>query len=381
MEKGRITAGRLAAAAWAAVLAPAVGLLPGVATRQAGEGAWLAPLVALPAVLLVGRVLGRLSRQGLAQAFVQLLGELAGRALTIIYIMWALLLACARLRLSGQRLLFTAQREVGLWFFLVVLTAMAGWLAWGKADAFVRAAALFSRILTLGLAAVLGLTVFQMRAENLFPLWTGDILPVLKAAVPALGVLCYGVYAAFLWEGEGADGCGWKRRTVGGCGMLALLQMSILGNMGAELTAALEDPFITLSKHVGVEGAFQRVESLVSALWLLGDLALLGLLLWACRRMVEAILPRWNGRWVVLAGTGVVLVGAGLVFRNAILAQRFEYAIAPLGNLVLGVGVPVALLLLLAAREKDNNGTGTSCVLPVRKKADIDVGKTGRKNF
>ena len=84
MENGRITAGQLTAAAWAAVLAPAVGMLPGATARIAGEGAWLATLVALPAALLLGYVLGRLARQGLAQAFLRLLGGTAGRILTII---------------------------------------------------------------------------------------------------------------------------------------------------------------------------------------------------------------------------------------------------------------------------------------------------------
>lgn len=350
MENGRITAGRLTAAAWAAVLAPAVGMLPGETARIAGEGAWLAPLVALPAVLALGYVLARLSQYGLAQTVLRLLGGVAGRVLTIIYIMWALVLACARLRLSGQRLLFTAQREVGLWFFLGVLAVVAAWLAWGKVDAFVRSAAIFSRILTLALIAVLGLTAFQVRLENLWPLWVGDVLPILKAAIPAFGVLCYGVYAAFLWEGDADDG--WKRRTAGGCVLLALLVLNVLGNMGAELTAALEDPFITLSKHVGVKGAFQRVESLVSALWLLGDLALIGLLLWACRRMVEVVVPKWKGPRVVLAAAAVVLAGAGLGFRDAVLAQRFEYVWAPLGNLVLGVVIPGALFLL----DRKKNG-------------------------
>ena len=57
MENGRITAGQLSAAAWAAVLAPAVGVLPGVTARQSGIGAWLAPVVAFPVVLLLGRAL------------------------------------------------------------------------------------------------------------------------------------------------------------------------------------------------------------------------------------------------------------------------------------------------------------------------------------
>ena len=334
---------RRSGAVWCAVLSPAVWILPALAARRGEQGGWLAPLIALPVVLLLlpaWRALGQ--RKG------------AGWVPTIIYIMWALALASARLRLSVQRLRFTAQREMSSWVFLPVLAAAAAWLAWGKEDAFVRAAAVFGRMLTLALLVLLMLTLFQTEPENLFPLWVGDVLPVLKAAAPTLGVLCYGVYGAFLWE-EGGSG-GEKRRVVGGCVLLALLVLSVLGNLSTPLTAALENPFLALSRRVGVEGAFQRVESLVSALWLLGDLALLGMLLWACRKLVGRIMPCWNGKWVALGGAVIVLFGAGLAFRDAILAQWFEYTLAPLGNLILGGVAPCVGYLLERRKAK-----GTSC--------------------
>ena len=329
-----MTAGQLSAAAWVAVLAPAVGVLPGVTARQAGMGVWLAPLAVLPIVLLLGRVLAGLNRCGLAESFVRLLGKKLGGILTIIYMVWAVTLGSARLRLSGRRLLFTAQRETGLWFVPVVLVVLAVWLALGKADAFVRAAAM--------LLAVLGLTVFQIRGDNLLPLWTEDVLSALKGVVPVLGVLSYGIYAAFLWDGDRVGTCS-RRRIVGACAVLLLLQVAVLGNLGAELTAALEDPFLTLSKHVGVEGAFQRMESLVSALWLLGDLALLGLLLWACRRMLGVLAPQCKGWVAAVSGAAAFSAGALLVFRDPLLAQKFEYGPALLGNLILGLGVPALL--------------------------------------
>lgn len=341
MEKERISTGRLTATAWAAVLAPAVGVLPGLCARLAGAGGWLAPLVSLPAVLLLGRMLQRQAKDG---QFLGRLGRPGEWLLTIIYIVWALLLASARLRLSGQRLLFTAQREVGLWFFLPVLAATVLWMARGKTGAFVRAAAVFSRILTLALVVVLGLTAFQIRPEHLWPIWVGDLLPVLRAVVPTLGVLCYGVYAVFLPVEREDDRQSWRGRAVGACCVLAALQLAVLGNMGAELAGAVEDPFLTLSKHVGVEGAFQRVESLVSALWLLGDLALLGVLLRACCALTQNIMPGWDNKKIAAVLVALTLLGGGLGFRDALLAQRFEWGVAPLGNLVLGLGVPVLLL-------------------------------------
>lgn len=375
MENERISARRLRGAAWAAILAPGVSVLPGLCARQAGMGGWLSILVALPAVLLLGRVLARLSRGGLARAFFSLLGPVWGRLLTIIYIMWALALGAARLRLSGQRMMFTARQETGVWFFLVVLVTACVWLVWRGTAVFGRATAVFYRILILALVVVLVLTASQIRIEHLWPLWKEDVLTVFRGAVSALGVLCYGVYAAFLCDGAEEDGV-WAGDAVWMCGLLALLQTAVLGNLGSELIGGLADPFLTLSKHVGVEGAFQRVESLVGALWLFADLTLIGLLLTACRCMAEQAVPQWNGVWVVSVCAAIVLLGSGLVFRDAVLAQRFEYKVAPLGNLVLGAVLPGTLFLL-----DRKNGGGTSCASAGGENADVAPGKTTRKNF
>lgn len=327
---------RTVGAVWAALLSPAVAVLPTLAARLGGSVGWLAPLVALPALLLLVRAWQRMAQRGSLPM-----------GLTIIYIMWALLLGAARLRLSVRRLQFTAQRETNVWLFLLAVVAGAVWLVWGDTATFLRAAAVFGRVLTVALAGVLALTLFQVRAEELLPVWTGDVLPVLKAAAAVLGVLCYGVYGAVVWDGTPARITG---RAMGGCGLLSLLLLSVLGGLGAELTGELEAPFLALSRRVGVTGAFQRVESLISALWLLGDLALLGLLLLACRKL----LARWKGHRVVLGGAAVILLLVGTVFHSAVPAQRFEYLVVPLGNLVLGGVVPCVLLFL----QKRN---GISC--------------------
>ncbi|MBE6973719.1 MAG: hypothetical protein E7440_07590 [Ruminococcaceae bacterium] len=355
MEQEKMASGQLHAAVWAAVLAPGVSVLPGLCAGRAGAGGWLAPLIALSVLVPAGRVLAGLSRAGLARRFLDLLGGVWGRVLTIIYIMWALLLGSARLRMSGQRIIFAGRQETGLWFFLVVLAVTAGWLALGKVGVFLRTGAVFSGVLTPALAVVILLTAAQVKKENLFPLWIEDVPGILWGSVFALGVLCYGVYGAFLDNG---DGVGRTGKVVGGCVLLAALLASVLGNMGAELSQRLADPFLTLGKYVGVEGAFQRVESLVAALWVLGDLALLGLLLSACRCMAAVVVPGWNGKWVVLGGAAALLLGSGVLFRDAVLARRFEYELAPLGNLALGVGVPVLLLLL---DRKKNNGISCAC--------------------
>lgn len=356
-RRDNICVSQLAAVVWVSALAAAVGVLPGVTARRAGMAGWLAPVLAAPALLAVSWLLWRVTgrgEQGLATALCRLLGGGAGRLLTIIYIMWALLAGAARLRLSAQRLMVTAQWGGGLWLFLPVIAFMVGWMAWGKLAAFARTAVLFRRGLLLTLGSVVVLTALQIRTENLLPLWLGDLASAGEAAVPTLGVLCVGVYGAFLLDGvDGAKGDGgrWTAHALGFCGVLALFLLAILGNLGSFLTAELEDPFITLSKNVGVEGAFQRVESLVSALWLLADLTLLTMLVWACRRGLDTVWPAIGGVKGAAGAAAVILAGAGTVFRDAASAQHFEQVTAPMGNLVLGLLVPTVLFVVLNVRK------------------------------
>ena len=60
-------------------------------------------------------------------------------------------------------------------------------------------------------------------------------------------------------------------------------------------------PFLQMVSGLGFEGAFQRLEELVSALWVLGDVALLGLLLLCLGRLLAWLLDLPGGEGEVLA--------------------------------------------------------------------------------
>ena len=354
-KKDIIPARQLPALAWAALLPPALGVLPGAAAELAGEGGWLSTLLALPALLPAVWAAARLSREdGLAGGYLRALGRVPGGAVLIIYMVWALALLSVRLRLGGERLLLTARQGGGPWLFMLAAAAMSLWMAWGARGAFGRAAALFFAPLALMLAAVSALAVFQMRAENLLPLWTEDLLPICRSAVPALGTLCGGIYAFFLAGGAAADRGGGRGAlwTAGGCLALSAMQLVVLGNFGPALTARLEVPFLTLAKSVGVEGAFQRAESLAGAVLLLGDLTALALLLWACRGICAALWPKMDGRAAAAAALLTALALAAQ-FPDALSARDFERTWAAAGNLLLGLVLPLAAALLPGRRKKE----------------------------
>lgn len=353
-------------AAWAAVLTPCAHLLPGALARMAGAAAWLAPVAALPGVWLLSALPERIVREderGLADAVRRLLGRRTGNAVFAVYIMWAAALTGARLRLGGQYFLSGVGQEGRLWAVLLPMAATAAWLAGKKPDAIVRAGALFARVLGAALIGWIALTLFSIRPENLWPLSPGSISGAIRGGGLTLGLLCAGIYGAFFpWTPSPGRGT----RTAVMSAAPALVQVCVLGDLGAALAARSEDAFLLLSRGVGVEGAVQRVESLAAALGLLSDLALAGLLLGAGRQLTRLLT---GGRAGAAPAAAAVVLAAG-VFREAESARRFALTAAPVGNLILGLGAPGALYLLELRRKRAEDG-GISCAPKEGKTEDI----------
>ena len=311
MKKGALSRTQLAVLAWAGVLAPAAELLPG-AVLSAGRGAWLAPLAALPLVLLSVCLLTRLAGdQGLARGILDGLGPRFGWGVLFLYVVWALALLALRLRLCAGRMLSSGYRDGAMPYFLLAAAGMVFWLAGGSLAAFARAGQLFFLVLAVTGGAILLLSLPQVRTVRLLPLWTGDVVPVLQSGFAAAGVLGWGSCWAFL-AGETPPGYrGSYRRTALGCLVLTLAQGVILGSLGPALAGRLDSPFLALAKSVGVEGAFQRVESVVAALWVMADVTMACLLAFALRAMLAAAAPqrqeKWTGRMAVVLAAGIAL--------------------------------------------------------------------------
>lgn len=349
MEKDRISQTQLCALLWAGLMAPAAELLPAVTLPIAGRGAWLSALAALPVLLLLGWGLARLGMHsgGLAGAIRQGLGPVFGRVVLALYLTWGELLLALRLRLCAQRLIASGERDGSLWFFLPAAALLVLWMARGKLSAFARAGQVFLAVLLTAAGVVLVLSLFQIKGEHLLPLWWGDALPVLRAAVPLLGVLGYGVYAAFLLgetEPSPRRGRDWALWAGTGCLLLGAEQAVVTGNLGPELAQRLDSPFFALAKSVGVEGAFQRVESIIAALWTFADLALLGVLAFALWKIAEQLVPKARQKPAVTAAVipGGVLGSAA--FPEGVLADTFGRESALLGNLIMGVALPLVVV-------------------------------------
>ena len=356
MTEDQISLRQLLTLTFAALLSPAIRVLPGQTAALAGTGGWLSALAALPVVILLCLGLWYLCRKGgLDQAALSLLGKPIGRGLCLLYFLWGIFLLAANARQCALRFLTISYRNGPMLLYLLVLLGTAAWLAAKPVRALARAGEVFFLALAIGLGVSLALGAFQMEAVNLLPVWVEDLPAVAGAALPVLGLTAYLPFAAVL-AGRVTREEGSRRRVlawgVGLCLTLTALQAVCLGNFGPGLTARLDTPFFMMVKGIGVEGTFQRVESVVIALWVLADLALLGLLACACSVLAHTALPVLSRRAALWTAAALAAIGGIWLFPDAFALDALLEGPALILGLILGVGAPL-LLAILGRLKKD----------------------------
>lgn len=317
-----------------AALAPAAAL-PSLAAQFGGWG-WLGVALVAPLAPLWLRLVRGLGPGGLAAALRERWGW-PGRWVLGAYYLWAAALAALTAGSCVDRLGRTDYGEVPGWLAAALLAAVAAYLICRGRGPFLRAVGVFLPALgvTLGLFFVLGAA--NLDGANLRPEGWEEVGRGLGSLWPALATVSVGALGAFLphrerQREEKAGGRWLVLWSLTAAGLCAL----VIGALGAEIAAQAPLPFFLALQGLGFPGGFQRLEALGTAVWVLSDLALIGLAALAAGEIAGK--RRWG--WPVIGAAA--LGGCLLPNQRAAAAQNVLFAL----NVALGAVIP-----LLVARR------------------------------
>lgn len=356
MERDTLSFSQLMTLLFGALIGPVTELLPGTAVRGGVLGT-VCSAAAVGVMACAGIWMGRLAQSGgdLAHGLESVFGGLAGKGILFIYMVWFQLLFTLRIRLSAQRLLSGGSRDGAVWFFLFVLGGMSLWMAHGTLGGLGRTAQLFFLMLTLTAGGVLLLSLGRMEEGNWLTVWEYSPEGAAGLLWPGLQAVGYGLFAGFLWEPPVQKRVlrTWLYWCMGTAAALMGMQLIIMGCFGIRLTESIQNPFFHLAKSVGVKGAFQRMESLVTAVWIFSDLLLLTGILWCIRKIGNALTPRLSSQTIVTVTVLGGMITALAAFGGKVSAVRMAQTAAAVGNLFAAVGIPLAAVLILKVKTEN----------------------------
>lgn len=259
------------------------GLSAGAAAVGGADWRWL--LACAPAGVLLGwLLLRRVGRKKLHPV------------LNVLYGAWAAVLMAQALGRTAGRLR-TAGGEGDIAWLMVLLALPLLWMGWGKAAAFFRAVEVYWLAVLVVTAAILLLGAPRADWQ-----WVWEPLGGWKESLAAGAlVLSTGLFVLpYLYKIDPEPG-GTHRGLVwlGGLGLLAAALAALTAGLLGPVCARADRPFFAAA---GLLGDSARLEGLVSALWLLPDLTLIGLL---SRTWGEGHKPAL----AVLAALGLALTG------------------------------------------------------------------------
>ena len=354
MERDTLSFSQLMALIFGALIGPVTELLPGTAVLGGVLGA-ICSAVAVGVMACAGICVGRLVQSGgdLARGLERIFGGLAGKGILLIYMVWFQFLFTLRIRLSAQRLLSGGSRDGAIWFFLFVLGGVSLWMAHGTLGGLGRTAQLFFLVLTIIAGSVLLLSLGRMEQGNWLTVWEYSHKGAAGLIWPGLQAMGYGLFAGFLWEAPVHKRVlrNWLCWCTGSTAVLIGMQLVIMGCFGIRLTESMENPFFHLAKSVGIKGAFQRMESLVTAVWVFSDLLLLAGLLWCIRRIGGVLNPRMPSKIIVTVTVLGGMMIALAAFGGVVSAVRMAQTAVAAGNLFLGVGIPLTAVFILKVKD------------------------------
>lgn len=317
-----------------ASLAPVTRLLPKAAAQLAGSASWLAPLCALPPLLLFLLILTSLMKmrregEGLGEVIMRRSGRTAGAIGLALIGSFTLFSAGFILRTGAHRLISTIYPDAGPLFFLIAMLIIGTVAALGPVKALPEGLARFRAGAAVGHRA--GAYIFARLGRCAKPASDknaerrqGVHLRACRRRDLRRRALLRGIFGGSV-AASGAALClirGWLALI---CLLLCTFCAVIIGCYGARLTSRTLHPFFSMIRDVTLTKTVERIEALVTTLWVLSDFVIFTLLLCTASHIFRLIfgfrpekgdvraLDMSNGRIIIplcaaLSGTAALLM-------------------------------------------------------------------------
>jgi spore germination protein KB len=197
LSKGKISMRQALIFVFISITSPLLRVLPSY-SGISKQASWVVPIISLAIlsiyILILNAITKKYKDKNLSEIFEIIFGKTFGKIVTTIFLIWAIFLLSVYLRYFAERYLSTIMRDAYIEFLLITILLVAYYIAKNNIEYLARMFEIFFVVITVLIVGTTLITFTQIRAENLLPVTTYDIVPVLKSSVYYVGLLGFMVW-------------------------------------------------------------------------------------------------------------------------------------------------------------------------------------------
>lgn len=254
-------------------------IYPSAASEGAKEAGWLIPipsfLIMLPYFWVLGQIFNKYKESSYMDIINDIWGKYIGKIICIGYLMGATLQSSAFIRFSGERIVSTMFPNINISIFLLIMLVLVGYALYSGIAAAARMGEIILPLIIFVFILSFIFTIPYIKISNLTPVFHRDVIPVLKTGISTtIPFISYYTIIFFF-----ADRLNDKEK-IFKYGIYFLLFMTVtgvmliimsVGSLSHTFTKRLTFPYLTTIRNISAFEIFQRLESLVFAIWILCD--------------------------------------------------------------------------------------------------------------
>ena len=350
--RDKISSRQLGIMAFLSLLSPIVRLLPVSSLALAGRAAWLSPLVAAAVACLFALLLSMLAsklRPQNGELLRASLGSFWGGAFSAVFGLWLVFYSGIVLRVSAERLVSVLYPEASpAIFILATSVALLAPLTMGNRTLY-RAGELALPLIMGCLFFVLVFSVKDIRLRYLLPVGLEDAGAAALGSLPVMEIFAIWAYYLLLAPAL-TDGDRLGRESVKWLSLAAfcafLLGLTTIGVLSPELCSGFLSPALAVVRNISIFGTDARVDSVIVAIWVITDFALIASLLGIAHQLLRGLLPGRGSRLAAPGECAAVASVAFLISGSAEGAARWSEKLAPIVNSALAnILLPLVLVV------------------------------------
>ncbi|NLN19439.1 MAG: endospore germination permease [Firmicutes bacterium] len=268
-------------------LVPITVTFPSITGISVPQDGWIVMFIstlgAIPVVLWINWLAQAFPRRTIVEYSEILLGKIAGKALSLVFVFYLLLIAGITARQVGEAYTAAIMPETPILVFMGVIAFVAGNAAYNGVEVVGRVAETVFWIVLVVTVVVLTLPMNAMRFENLRPVLPGGLGIIVKETATSwiifLEIIVSAMIVPFLTRPS--DARRFSLLAVGGVGLVGMSFAAVLVAVFGVLTPTLTLPAFSLGRLISIGDFLERIEVIPMGIWTVSAGVKMSFFLWA----------------------------------------------------------------------------------------------------